>query len=142
MRQKPRPAGENILTKSFLLSVGTEGLSIAVTTMIAFYLGLNQGGALLASTMAFGTLCTARLVHGYNCKAERPVIFTRRFFDNWYLQGAFLAGLLMITAVLTVPALHSVFQVQTLELSQLFTVYGLALVNLPVVQLLKKFRTK
>lgn len=142
MRQKPRPAGENILTKSFLLSVGTEGLSIAVTTMIAFYLGLNQGGALLASTMAFGTLCTARLVHGYNCKAERPVIFTRRFFDNWYLQGAFLAGLLMITAVLTVPALHSVFQVQTLELSQLFTVYGLALVNLPIIQLLKKFRTK
>ena len=110
--------------------------------MIAFYLGLNQGGALLASTMAFGTLCTARLVHGYNCKAERPVIFTRRFFDNWYLQGAFLAGLLMITAVLTVPALHSVFQVQTLELSQLFTVYGLALVNLPIIQLLKKFRTK
>ena len=79
-------------------------------------------------------------IYGYNCKAERPVIFTRRFFDNWYLQGAFLAGLLMITAVLTVPALHSVFQVQTLELSQLFTVYGLALVNLPVVQLLKKFR--
>ena len=142
MRQKPRPAGENILTRSFLLSIGTEGLSIAVTTMIAFYLGLNQGGALLASTMAFGTLCTARLVHGYNCKAERPVIFTRRFFDNWYLQGAFLAGLLLITAVLTVPALHKIFQVQTLALPQLFTVYGLALVNLPVIQLLKKLRAK
>ena len=142
MKEKPRPAGENILSRSFLLSVGTEGLCVAVTTMIAFYIGLNQGGALLASTMAFGTLCTARLVHGYNCKADRPVLFTRRFFDNWYLQGAFLAGLLLITAVLTVPFLHGIFQVQTLNLAQLFTVYGLALVNLPVVQLLKKLRTR
>ncbi|MEI3220026.1 MAG: hypothetical protein V8S08_10970 [Lachnoclostridium sp.] len=42
--------------------------------------------------MAFGTLCTGRLVHGFNCKSDKPVIFTNRFFNNIYLIGAFYWG--------------------------------------------------
>ena len=142
MNEKPRPMNESILTKDYLLSIGTEGLSIGVMTMIAFLIGLNSGGALLASTMAFGTLCTSRLVHGFNCKAKKPVIFTKKFFNNIYLIGAFLIGLVLITGVLTVPALHGIFKVATLSMGQLFTVYGLALLNLPIIQILKWIRTR
>lgn len=142
MNEKPRPMNESILTKDYLLSIGTEGLSIGVMTMIAFLIGLNSGGALLASTMAFGTLCTSRLVHGFNCKAKKPVIFTKKFFNNIYLIGAFLIGLVLITGVLTIPALHGIFKVATLSMGQLFTVYGLALLNLPIIQILKWIRTR
>lgn len=142
MNEKPRPMNESILTKDYLLSIGTEGLSIGVMTMIAFLIGLNGGGALLASTMAFGTLCTSRLVHGFNCKAKKPVIFTKKFFNNIYLIGAFLIGLVLITGVLTIPALHGIFKVATLNMGQLFTVYGLALLNLPIIQILKWIRTR
>ena len=142
MNEKPRPMNESILTKDYLLSIGTEGLSIGVMTMIAFMIGLNSGGALLASTMAFGTLCTSRLVHGFNCKAKKPVIFTKKFFNNIYLIGAFLIGLVLITGVLTIPALHGIFKVATLSMGQLFTVYGLALLNLPIIQILKWIRTR
>lgn len=142
MNEKPRPMNESILTKDYLLSIGTEGLSIGVMTMIAFLIGLNSGGALLASTMAFGTLCTSRLVHGFNCKAKKPVIFTKKFFNNIYLIGAFLIGLVLITGVLTIPALHGIFKVATLSMGQLFTVYGLALLNLPIIQILKWLRTR
>lgn len=142
MNEKPRPMNESILTKDYLLSIGTEGLSIGVMTMIAFLIGLNSGGALLASTMAFGTLCTSRLVHGFNCKAKKPVIFTKKFFNNIYLIGAFLIGLVLITGVLTIPALHGIFKVATLNMGQLFTVYGLALLNLPIIQILKWIRTR
>ena len=44
--------------------------------------------------------------------------------------------------VLLVPAVHNLFQVQTLAIGQLLTVYGLALLNLPVIQILKKIRTR
>lgn len=142
MNEKPRPMNESILTKDYLLSIGTEGLSIGVMTMIAFLIGLNSGGALLASTMAFGTLCTSRLVHGFNCKAKKPVIFTKKFFNNIYLIGAFLIGLVLITGVLIIPALHGIFKVATLSMGQLFTVYGLALLNLPIIQILKWIRTR
>ena len=138
MKEKPRPMNESILTKDFLFKVGTEGLSIGVTTMIAFLIGYHSGeNALLASTMAFATLCCARLFHGFNCKSDRPVVFTKAVINNIYLIGAFILGIILITCVVMIPGLHSIFKVQTLTISQLFTVYGLAALNIPIVQLLK-----
>ncbi len=144
MREKPRPASESILTKGFLARIGIGGLSIAITTMAAFLIGYQgtftatgQGSAFLGSTLAFGTLCTARLFHGFNCKSNRPVAFTSKAFNNPYLIGAFLIGLVLITLVLMVPGLHEIFKVQTLNLAQLFTVYGLAFLNVPLIQLCK-----
>lgn len=140
MREKPRPMNESILTRRFLSNIGLDGLCIGVMTGIAFLIGLSYGGTLTASTMAFATLCLSRLVHGYNCKSSRPVIFRREFFNNRYLQGAFAVGFVLLNLVLLVPALHGLFQIQALHLWQLLMVYGLALANLPVIQLLKKVR--
>ena len=142
MDEKPRPMNESILTKDFLTKIGTEGLCIGITTMIGFMIGLTGegGNAVLASTMAFGTLCTARLVHGFNCKSDYPVIFSKRLWNNIYLIGAFLLGLVLITCVMTIPALHGIFKVQPLTFTQLLIVYGLALVNFPVIQLMKKIK--
>ena len=141
MNEKPRPMNESILTRNFLSKIGIEGLVIGVMTMIGFYIGYQES-PLLASTLAFGTLCTSRLVHGFNCKSDEPVLFTKRFFNNKYLAGAFGIGILLITAVMMVPWLHSVFQVQTLSVAQLFIMYGLALANLPMIQFIKWIRKK
>lgn len=137
MEQKPRPMNESILTKQYLLSVGTEGLCIGIMTMAAFLTGYRDHNAVLASTMAFGTLCMSRLVHGFNCKDSKPVIFTKRFWNNKYLIGAFVLGMLLITMVLLIPGVHGLFKVQTLNMQQYFIVCGLAFFNLPVIQVLK-----
>ena len=142
MEEKPRPVNESILTKDFLVNIGIEGFVIGVMTMIAFMVGYRDHNALLASTMAFGTLCMSRLVHGFNCKSNHPVLFTRKFFDNVYLIGAFILGVILMTCVMTIPSLHTLFKVQTLNMQQLFTVYGLALANLPLIQLLKAIRVR
>ena len=142
MDEKPRPVGESILTKAFLQKIGIEGLSIAVTTMAAFYIGNHFGNAVLASTMAFGTLCMARLVHGFNCKADMPVVLSKKLWNNKYLLGAFALGLCLITAVLMIPACSGVFQVQTLTGTRLLIVYGLAALNLPIIQIIKMVRVK
>ena len=142
MDEKPRPMNESILTKDFLIKVGTEGFCIGLMTMLAFLIGYRGGDAVLASTMAFGTLCTGRLVHGFNCKSDRPMMFSKKLWNNIYLIGAFLIGFVLITSVLTIPALQNVFKVVTLNVTQLFTVYGIALLNLPVIQLLKWIRKR
>lgn len=142
MKEAPRPMNESILTKSFLTSIGIEGLIIAVMTSIGFIIGYQSGGAALASTMAFGTLCTSRLVHGFNCKSKKPVVFSKQMWNNVSLIGAFVAGLILITAVLMVPGLHDIFKVVTLNSSQLFTVYVLAFMNLPVIQFIKFIRQR
>ena len=142
MDQKPRPVNESILTKAYLVNIGTEGLCIGIMTMAAFLIGYRGQGAVLASTMAFGTLCMSRLVHGFNCKDDKPVIFSKRFFNNKYLIGAFVLGTVLITGVLTIPGLHAMFKVVTLNMTQLMTVYGLAFLNLPVIQGLKYLKGK
>ena len=142
MKEKPRSADESILTRNFLSKIGLEGLVIGTVTMIGFMTGYHQDGALLGSTYAFGTLCLARLFHGFNCKSDHPVILTKQFLNNPWLLSAFAVGAAFITAVLTVPGLHHVFKVETLDLVQLGFVYLYAFASMLVIQLLKWIRIK
>jgi len=142
MQEKPRPRSEGILTRSFLTSVATEGLVIALAVIAAFHIGLANGGAGVASTMAFATLCLSRLFHGFNCKAARPVLFTRTFWNNKYLLGAFAVGAALLAAVLLVPALEPLFQVAPLSLGLVGVIVGLSLGSMLVIQLLKMIRRK
>ena len=142
MEERPRPRNEGILTKSFLTSVVTEGLVIAAATIAAFHIGLSHGGASTASTMAFATLCLSRLFHGFNCKSPRPVLLTKRFWNNRFLLGAFAVGAALLAAVLLVPALEPLFRVAKLSAGLLGTVVGLSAGSMVVIQLLKTIRTR
>ena len=142
MQEKPRPRSEGIMTKSFLTSVATEGLVIALAVIAAFHIGLANGGAAVGSTMAFATLCLSRLFHGFNCKDARPVIFTRTFWNNKYLLGAFAVGAALLAAVLLVPFLKPLFQVAQLSLGLIGVIVGLSLGSMLVIQLLKLIRRK
>ena len=141
MRAKPRPRNEGILTKPFLTSVGLEGLVIALATITAFHLGLSAGGAETGSTMAFATLCLSRLFHGFNCKAGRPVILTRSFWNNKFLLGAFAIGAVLLSAVLLIPPLEPLFDVAELSAGLVGAIVGLAFASMVVIQILKAIRT-
>ncbi|MBQ9979774.1 MAG: cation-translocating P-type ATPase [Oscillospiraceae bacterium] len=142
MLEKPRPRSEGILTKSFLASVGIEGLVIAIATAVAFHIGIRNGGAELGSTMAFATLCLGRLFHGFSCKAARPVIFTKRFWNNRSLIGAFAAGVVLLALVLLVPGLKGLFSVAALNGMMILTIVIAAFASMLVIQLIKLIRNK
>ena len=142
MKEHPRAATSSILTASFMKKIGLDGLVIGTTTVCSYLTGLQQGNALLASTCAFGTLCLARLFHGFNCKSEKPVLFTKKMKNNKWLIGAFALGAVLITGVLTLPGLQNLFKVQTLTLAQLGIVYLYAFLSLPIIQLCKWIKNR
>ena len=139
MNEKPRPKNQSILTKRVMTNIGIEGLVIGVMTMIAFYVGLMRNSE-VASTMAFATLCISRLVHGFNCKSDRPVWFTKKMWNNKSMIGAFLIGFVLLNAVILVPPLQGIFSVAPLTWIELLAVYGLSIGTFVVVQLLKLIR--
>lgn len=139
MNEKPRPKNQSILTKKVLTNICVEGVVIGVMTMIAFYVGFLRN-AEVASTMAFSTLCLSRLVHGFNCKSDKPVWFTKKMWNNKSMIGAFFVGFVLLNAVLLVPALQGIFAVAPLTIAELLTVYGLSLGTFVVVQILKMIR--
>ena len=139
MNEKPRPKNQSILTKKVLTNICVEGVVIGVMTMIAFYVGFMRN-AEVASTMAFSTLCLSRLVHGFNCKSDKPVWFTKKMWNNKCMIGAFFVGFVLLNAVLLVPALQGIFAVAPLTIAELLTVYGLSLGTFVIVQILKMIR--
>lgn len=130
---KPRDPKEGILNKKFVTQILLQGGLIAICTMIAFHSGLCSGDKLLASTMAFATLTLARLFHGFNCRSEQSV-FKIGFKSNMASVYAFAAGVVLLLLVLFIPFLRSLFEVSALSLTQIITIFGLALAPTVITQ--------
>ena len=141
MKKSPRPSNESILTKAFLAKVGYSGIIISIATISAFLLGYFYQGAYnagAAMTMAFATLCMSRLFHGFSCKSEKPILFTKRMWDNKYAVMAFLAGMVLINAVLWIPGLHELFRIENGMSGVLIgAVYGLSFGSMVLIQIVK-----
>lgn len=138
LKDKPRARNSSILSKDFIYEVAAEGFVIAVFTLIAFYIGLKTDSN-VASTMAFATLCLARLFHGFNCRGDRS-IFSIGLFANRYSWAAFGVGLLFLNSVLFVPFLQNLFEVSDLTGSQVGYIYLLAFIPTLIIQVVKVIR--
>ena len=136
MKEKPRPINESILTKSFLLSVISEGLIIAAAAVICFLYGLNTSNE-TGSTMAFASICLSRLIHGFNCKSEKPVLFTNKFFNNKFIFGAFGIGVILLSLVLFVPGISGIFKAVSLNVSQIILIAATSIGTFIIIQFLK-----
>lgn len=135
LKEKPRDPKEGILTKDTIKQLGVQGIMIAVVTMAAYFIGLKTSWQ-IATTMAFSTLCLARLFHGFNCRSKRS-IYRLKLMSNKYSVMAFGVGFIFLTAILMLPALHSLFSVTTISLEQLLTIYGLAFLPTLLIQAYK-----
>ena len=140
LSQKPRDPNKGILTKDFTALMFGQGALIAVVVVVAFYLGLPYGES-TAATMAFATLTLARLFHGFNCRSKRS-IFSLGLLSNLYSVGAFVLGCLLLSLVLFVPALHSLFCVEAMDGMMYAYIALLAFAPTVVIQIIKAISDK
>ncbi len=140
LSQKPRDPNKGILTKDFTALMFGQGALIAVVVVVAFYLGLPYGAS-TAATMAFATLTLARLFHGFNCRSKRS-IFSLGLLSNLYSVGAFVLGCLLLSLVLFVPALHSLFCVEAMDGMMYAYIALLAFAPTVVIQIIKAISDK
>ena len=118
LKEKPRSSSDSILNKQTVLQITFEGIIIAICTMCAYLFGLKQD-PLVASTMAFATICLARLLHGFNCRSNLPLT---------------KIGFSLLHVILFVPFMHSLFMIQTISITQLFVIYAFALIPTIIIQ--------
>lgn len=135
LKEKPRNPRQGILTKDFMLTILLQGGMIAVVTMVAYYIGLQQSSG-MASTMAFATLTLARLFHGFNCRSKKS-IFQIGFKKNWSSLGAFCIGVVLLALILFVPFIHGVFEVEVITLAQAGIILGLAVIPTAIIQIIR-----
>ncbi|ADQ61124.1 cation-translocating P-type ATPase [Lactobacillus delbrueckii subsp. lactis] len=140
LNRPPRDPKEGILNKQMVTRLAVQGALIAVSVIAAFLIGLKTSPA-VACTMAFLTLTFARLFHGFNCRSEHS-IFKIGFKNNWYSLAAFVAGSLLLSLILFVPSLHSLFTVTPLAGGQVGMIALLAFLPTVVIQAVKVIREK
>lgn len=139
LKDKPRDATESILTKDFIKDISIQGLLIGIFTMISYHIGLATGNHGLAMTMAFSTLCLARLFHGFNCRGKKS-IFGLGVFNNKFSWIAFITGVVLVNAVLLIPALQRLFEITPLSTNQLSLVHLFAFIPTLIIQIFKVIR--
>ncbi len=135
MKEKPRKMDEPLLSRSFALEVLFEGILISCVTLVAFYMG-KQVNHLTASTMAFSTLCLARLFHGLNCRGKAS-LFQLGVFSNKASWLATLLGVVLWAMIMTIKPLMSIFEIASLSKEQFISIGMLSLVPLVVIQIIK-----
>ena len=135
LSQKPRDPNKGILTKQFSSLMFGFGALIAVSVIVAFYLGMSVSPA-VASTMAFATLTLARLFHGFNCRSKSS-IFKIGLGSNLASIGAFVLGVLLLSLVIFVPGLHGLFCVADITAAQVGIIIALALAPTVLIQIIK-----
>ncbi|MBR6623440.1 MAG: cation-translocating P-type ATPase [Ruminococcus sp.] len=139
MKEKPRSSKESILNKETSVYILVHSIMIASCVMAAFMIG-NGISAAMASTMAFGTLCLARLFEGFDSRGKYSLA-KLGFTKNMFSIGAFLAGALFLVCALMITPVHGFMNVSNdFTAVNLLQVVGFAVIPFAVTQILRMVR--
>jgi len=144
MKRPPRRPEARLLDGRRLLAIGGEGLMLGVIALGAFsysLYGLHQELD-QARTVAFTVLVVAQLVHVFNCRNERLSLFQLGVGTNRVLVWAFLLSLVVQVAVLTVPAVATIFKVVPLPIEDWALMGGLGVLPFLLMELVKALRRR
>lgn len=139
MNEPPRPSDEPILNKETSVYIIAHSVMIAACVMAAFMLG-NLISAAMASTMAFATLCLARLFEGFDSRGKHS-LFRLGVTTNIYSVGAFMVGVLFLAAALFITPLHGFMDIDgSLSAGNIIEIAALSVIPFALTQLLRVFR--
>lgn len=139
MKEKPRPANESILNKDTSVYILFHSIIIAACVMIAFMIG-NEISPAMASTMAFATLCLARLFEGFDSRGSYSLA-KLGFTTNMFSIGAFLAGAAFLACALLITPIHGFMDISSeLTMTNILQIVGLAVIPLVLTQILRMIR--
>ena len=136
MSRLPRNPKKNLFADGLWWKIIIEGAMLGIFTLLAFSIGNRLYSVEVGRTMAFLTLGILELVHSFNIKSEES-IFKIGIFENKYLIGALVLGVILQVIVVVVSPLAHVFSLVPLTgIQWLYTVL-IAIAPIPIVEIQK-----
>jgi Ca2+-transporting ATPase len=93
---------------------------------------------MLGTSMAFLTLSLCEICHAFNMRSLHGSIFKMKG-QNWWLWGAGILSLILTTVVVEVDFLAKAFELAHLDLMEYGIAFGLAILIIPIVEIIKIF---
>lgn len=139
MKQPPKKAKENILTKHNLLWIFLTGLLIMSGTLFAFYLTLFQNGWNFsldinnnpelyhyALTMSFTTFFMFQFFNIFNSKMRKTTFFNKKLFTNFWLFLSVILTLILQLLIVYLPFFNRIFNTIPLSLTDWLIILALS----------------
>ncbi len=146
MRKPPRDSREGLFSGGVGVDIVYQGFLVAILTLTAYFIGhfMENGvweitNSADGMTMAFLTMSMAEIFQSFNMRNRRGSIFTMKT-QNVLLWGAGAIALLLVAAVIYVPPLAAAFRFEAISAAEFFTAMGLAVLIIPMVELVKFFQ--
>lgn len=137
MKRKPRSSKKGLFSDGLWNKIIVEGAMIGMLTLFAFSLGNNLYGLEVGRTMAFVAIGLLELVHSFNIKSDES-IFKVGIFENKYLVGSFILGVIVQTIVVIIPSLAQIFSLVPLNMTQWIYTIIISILPIPIIELQKK----
>lgn len=161
MKRKPRNSREGIFAGGMGFDCAYQGVMVTVLTLVAYVLGIMMANGEVMSlrevfavndqnaqflhqngmTMAFLTLSMSEIFHSFNMRSRRQSI-GKMGSMNWYLIGAMVLSLVLSTVVIYVPFLKDAFDFAAIDAREYFTALALAVLVIPIVEIIKLIQRK
>ncbi len=142
MSRKPRKSDEGIFANGLGFNVFYQGIMISIITLAAYFIGhfMESGKWEIAQsadgiTMAFLAMSMAEIFHSYNMRSHHSIFKLKT--HNMLLFGTMILALLLTSAVIFIPQLSAIFGFESISLSEYAVALGLALLTIPVVEIVK-----
>ena len=137
MNRKPIDSKKGIFADGLWNKIIVEGIMIGMLTLVSFSLGNKLYGIDVARTMAFLSIGILELVHSLNIKSDES-IFKVGLFENKYLIGSFILGLIVQTIVIIIPSLAKIFKLVPLNATQWIITLIISIMPIPIMEFQKK----
>ncbi len=150
MRRPPRNSKDGIFSGGLGIDVLYQGVLVTVLTLAAYLIGncmavgklaMPVGTSEVGMTMAFLTMSMCEIFHSFNLRSQRKSVFSLHS-HNKVLWAAMIGSLLLTTALLEIPFLANAFGFITLSAPQYAISIGLAILVIPIVELVKLVQRK
>ena len=152
MKRPPRNSKDGIFANGLGFDVIYQGVLVTILTLAAYFIGYSmevghfaipQGISQVGMAMAFLTMSMCEIFHSFNLRSQRKSIFSLKS-HNKVLWAAMLGSLLLTTALLEIPFLTRAFGFGdiTLSLTQYAISMGLAILVIPIVEIVKAIQRK
>ena len=150
MTRPPRDSKDGIFAGGLGFDILYQGVLITVITLVSYIIGhcmevgyfeMPKGVSDDGMTMAFLTMSMCEIFHSFNMRSQRKSVFSLPS-HNKVLWGAMLGSLVLTTLVLEVPVIANAFGFTPVSWTEYGIALALAILVIPIVELVKFFQRR
>lgn len=137
MKQPPRPPGETLLSRRFLILIGWQGVMLAAISLFAYMWALNlYGEGSHSRTVVLLSIVGVQLGHLFNCRSRTRSAFDG-FFRNPYIFAAAASVILLQILAVYLQPLSDILGLVRPNRNDLFVTLGCVVIPIIIVEFTK-----